>query len=326
MSEMKVVVIGGGNVGIVVSAILASQGDLVTLLTRRPECWSDFVFAEVEGSTQIYEGQLKLVTSDPSCVRDADLVLVCLPGYVMKSVFENIRPHLKRGTPVCSVFSCDGFFFVAQEVFGRDWPMLGFERIPFIARTKIPYRVGSIKGSRLEFRLASLNCESRQWCEYFESRFSVSTFPLDNYWLAALASSNLVTHPARLMSLRHHIKNFGAYKSNPLFYEEWDDAASRYAIALDCELRLIAKTKGADLVPYLIYWESTDAESLTRKIRSVGALKGIGSPITPDGYLDFSSRYIQSDVRFALRIVRDLARSEHIETPTMNEILQAFSE
>lgn len=324
MNKKKIVVIGGGNVGIVVSAILASEGDCVTLLTRHPECWQNTVSAEVEGTAQIYRGQLERVTSDASCVRDADLILVCLPGFVMKPVFEGIHRYLKLGTPVCSVFSCDGFFFVAQDVFGRNWPLLGFERIPYIARTKTPYRVGCIKGSRPLFRLAHLNCNGCQWCEYFTSRFHVPTVPLDNYWLAALASSNLVTHPARLMSLRNHIKNHGAYTSNPRFYEEWDDMASKYAIALDCELRLVAKAKGADLVPYLTYWESTDEKSLTRKIKSVGALKGIASPITAEGLLDFSSRYIQSDVKFALRMVRDLARDENIETPVMDEVIAAF--
>lgn len=318
---MNIVIIGAGNLGLVCAARMAAKGIAVTMLTGSPEKWTNVAAAD-DCDGRHFEGSFT-VTADPSCVAVADLVFLCLPGNAMKAKLADIVPRLRPSTPVMSVYSGDGFFFIAEELLGASWPVLGLQRVPFICRTKIPYRLGGITGYKKELFLAHRNVvDPETWRQFVESFSDTKTSLLDNFYEAALVNSNVVLHPARLMSLKKQIDENGPFKSMPLFYEEWDDVASDWAIRLDEELRAVAAKKGAHIQPLLEYYESTDIPSLTRKISSIPAFKGIGSPITADGYIDYQSRYIQADIRIALACVSKLAHNDGIVCEATNAILE----
>jgi len=321
---VKVVIIGAGNLGFVCAARMAAKGIAVTMLTGSPEEWTNIAAAD-DCDGRHFEGPF-VVTSNPSCVATAELVFLCLPGNAMKAKLAQIIPHLRSATPILSVFSGDGFFFIAEELLGASWPVLGFQRVPFICRTKIPHRLGGITGYKKELFLAHRNVDNPvHWRNFVETFSGTKTSLLDNFYEAALVNSNAVLHPARLMSLKKQIEENGPFKRMPLFYEEWDDVASDWAIRLDEELRAVAAKMGARIQPILEYYESTDIASLTRKISSISAFKGIGSPITEDGTIDYQSRYIQADVKIALLYVYALATKHNIRRETMNVILEEFN-
>lgn len=322
---MRVTIVGGGNLGIACAARMAAVGLDVTLYTSNPEKWSPDVAVE-DCNGQTFFGHLARITEDPRVAADCEFVYLCLPGHVIKDKLVALKPYLLPRTPITSVFSADGFFFMAEEVLGAQWPVLGFQRVPFIARTKCPYKLGGITGYRKALFLAHRNVDDpERWRRLFEMSFGTLTRLLDNFYEAALANSNPVIHPARLMSLRRKIEQDGPFKRMPLFYEEWDDVASEYAISLDSELRALAASKGAFLIPFLEYYESHDAHSLTLKIRSIPAFKGLHSPVLANGELDFSSRYIQADVYISLKSIVMLSRGEGLATPCSEAILKAFA-
>lgn len=321
---MRVTIVGGGNLGLACAARMAAVGLDVTLYTSNPEKWSlDVAVADCNGQT--FFGHLVRVTEDPKTAADSELVYLCLPGHVIKDKLVALTPYLLQGTPIASVFSADGFFFIAEEVLGAQWPVLGFQRVPFIARTKCPYKLGGITGYRKALLLAHRNVDDpERWRRLFEMSFGTPTRLLDNFYEAALANSNPVIHPARLMSLRREIEQDGPFKRIPLFYEEWDDVASEYAINLDAELRVLAASRGVSLTPFLEYYESHDARSLTLKIRSIPAFTGILSPILANGELDFSSRYIQADICISLQTIVSLSRETGLVVPCAEAILGSF--
>lgn len=81
---------------------------------------------------------------------------------------------------------------------------------------------------------------------------------------------------------------------------------------------------GHDIIPVLEYYESTDAESLTTKIRSIPAFKGIPSPMlsTAAGWVpDFSSRYFTEDIPWGTALICNLARQNGIPTPTLDSFV-----
>ena len=75
----------------------------------------------------------------------------------------------------------------------------------------------------------------------------------------------------------------------------------------------------------LDYYDSTDALSLTRKLRSIEAFKGIKAPMqkVEGGYVpDFHSRYFTEDFPYGLAIIRQLCRDHHISTPVIDKVFQ----
>lgn len=56
----------------------------------------------------------------------------------------------------------------------------------------------------------------------------------------------------------------------------------------------------------------------------IPAFKGIGSPITADGMIDYRSRYIQADIRIALAYIVELARKVGVPTRTADGVLNNF--
>ena len=117
------------------------------------------------------------------------------------------------------------------------------------------------------------------------------------------------------------------YPTQPLFYEEWTEEASQLLIAMDREffaLLSILPVREGSIPTILDYYESTDAASLTRKLQSIEAFKGMLSPMkqVEGGFVpDFSSRYFTEDFPYGLRIIQNLARKHQVDTPTIDQVL-----
>lgn len=322
--SMRVTVVGAGNLGVASAVFMSAKGVEVILYTKDPERWPSVLCAEdFRGKT--LSGKICSVTANPQRAADADLVLFCVPGNALLAKMLELRPYMAQGTPIGSIFSGDGFFFVAEKALGPRWPVMGFQRVPVICRIKEPFRSVSILGYRQELSLAGRSVDNLSWWRtFFEDVFGTKTKILENYLDAAYANGNVVLHPARLMSLFAQIEAKGRLGGRSLFYEEWDDCASSWAVRLDEEVRAVATAKGAHIMPILEYYESVDEASLTRKIRSIPAFKGIKSPITNDGLIDCSSRYVQADVHVALaNIVRD-ATVVGIDCQFARKVLEKF--
>ena len=149
---------------------------------------------------------------------------------------------------------------------------------------------------------------------------------LNNHYEASFTNSNPILHPARLYSLFSDWNENVCYDHQFLFYEEWDNRASDYLIALDRELFAVLEklpvTKGF-LTPILEYYESCDAGSLTRKIRSIKGFKGIKTPMVKGehGWLpDLKSRYFQEDFVYGLRYIYETAHNLGVPVPTMDRV------
>lgn len=322
--SMRVTVVGAGNLGVASAVFMSAKGVEVILYTKDPERWPSVLCAEdFRGKT--LSGKICSVTANPQRAADADLVLFCVPGNALLAKMLELRPYMAQGTPLGAIFSGDGFFFVAEKALGPKWPVMGFQRVPVICRKIDSFSAVRILGYRQELFLAG-RCVSNLpwWRAFFEDVFGTKTTILENYLDAAYANGNVVLHPARLMSLVAQIEANGRLVGRPLFYEEWDDCASSWAIRIDEEVRAVAAAKGAHIMPILEYYESDDEASMTRKIRSIPAFKGIKSPITNDGLIDCASRYVQADVHIALANIVRVAAEKKICCPFASRVVECF--
>ena len=327
--KKKVCICGGGNLGHVVTGFLAAHDVCeVSLLTRHPERWQKTLTIHTPDDKTL-EGSISVITSQPEqVIPQADIVLLCLPGFSIREVLLQIRPFLQSDTAVGSIVSSTGFFFEAMEVLPKDTPLFGFQRVPFIARTREYGRSADLLGYKPSLQVAIEQTADKESLRLLlEQLLATPTELMQSYYEVSLTNSNPLLHPSRLYTMWKDWKEGTTYPAQSLFYEGWTDEASQLLIDMDKEfnelLNVLPVRKGS--IPTILdYYESTDAPSLTRKLRSIQAFKGILSPMkqVESGYIpDLQSRYFTEDFTFGLRIIQQQARKHHVATPLIDRVM-----
>ena len=326
--KYKVCICGGGNLGHVVAGFLAAHDNCeVNLLTRQPERWQrQLEITTPEG--EVLKGRLQTVSSEPAeVVRGADIALLCLPGFSIASVLRQIAPALSPQTTVGSIVSSTGFFEEALHILPEGTPLFGFQRVPFISRLEEYGHSAHLLGRRPLMRIGMERVVNRERLkEQLEELFHIPVEVLGSYYEASISNSNPILHPSRLYTMWKDWQPGITYPRNCAFYGEWTDEASAIYIEMDKELHDLLKELpvSADCLPTVLdYYESHDAPSLTRKLRSIKAFQGILSPMkeTAEGFVpDLHSRYFTEDFPYGLNLLRQLAKEKNVNTPTMDEV------
>ncbi len=326
MSRPRICICGGGSLGIVCAGVFLSQGINVSMLTGHPARWNrDIYVTDPDGKR--FAGRLSNVSDSPQeVVTQADMVLLCVPGYLIEKTLTDIRPFIGKETLVGSIVSSTGFFTFAHRILAPDAPLFGFQRVPFIARSDVYGRSGRLLGYKKDLKVAVENVECEQVRLLLEKLFLTPVTLLDNFYEASLTNSNPLLHTSRLYSMWSGYDD-EIYSRQTLFYADWTDDASRLLIGMDEEFMALTSSLNISrsVIPSILeYYESVDAETLTRKIKSIPAFASILSPMKPEagGWVpDFNSRYFTEDFPFGLRLITDLARERSISTPLMNRVL-----
>ena len=303
-----------------------AQGMRVNVLSGHPQKWSRDIFVtDPEG--KVYSGKIHKVSSDAAdVVRDADIVLLCVPGYMIESTLSKVKPYISDRCMVGSIVSSTGFFFIAHEIYGADVELFGFQRVPFIARQSEYGKSGELLGYKPSLNVVIENSrDTEQSRALLEQLFMTPIKLLDNYYEASLTNSNPLLHTSRLYSMwgRGVVM---PVKERTLFYADWTDDASDYLIRMDNEFQRLLQDLGIreGVIPTILsYYESTDVMSLTSKIRSIEAFKSIPAPMNmvDGGWVpDYQNRYFTEDFPYGLKYIYDLAKSRGISCPTIEEV------
>ena len=326
---MKICICGGGNLGHVVAGFIAAQKKYdVCLLTRHPERWSRDIIVESPEEVP-YLGRLNDVFSDAKyAVSDAEIVWLCLPGYAIRETLLQIKDFLQPGAAVGSVVSSTGFFFEAMDVLPAGQPLFGFQRVPFISRVVEYGHRARLMGYKERLSMAvERMADPEPLRRHLEEMLRTPISLLGSFYEASLSNSNPLLHPSRLYSLWKDWHEGVVYNRVPLFYEEWTEEAARLYIGMDGELQQllgVLPVRPGSIPTVLDYYESTDAPSLARKLRSIEAFKGIPAPMkkVEGGFVpDFHSRYFTEDFPYGLSFVQRLAREKGIPSPVIDRIM-----
>lgn len=330
MIRHRICICGGGNLAHVVGGYLAAKPECeVRLLTRHPEKWNKnrtLTLTDMNG--KVFKPVFSVITSDAElAVSNADIVLLCLPGFAISQVLVSIKEYVTPKTLVGSVVSSTGFFLMARNILPSDTRLFGFQRVPFIARINEYGKSASLLGYKTSLEYASINeTKPEDLSNILSDLFDVKVHWLDSYLKVTLTNSNPLLHPCRLYGIFREENQ--VYDKYVLFYEEWDNFSSQILIDCDKEFRTLLdkldiSTK--DIVPILDYYESHDAQSLTDKIRSIKAFKGLTAPMVqlPDGRFapDWENRYFTEDIPYGMLIIKAFADKYEIETPTIDKVL-----
>lgn len=325
---MKICICGGGNLGHVCAGFLANRGHRVSILTTKPERWNDEL--EIVAPDGIITGKLQRISSKPEeVIPQAEMVLVCLPGFAIHDELVKITPFLSKETIVGSVVSSTGFFFEALKVLPSDIPLFGFQRVPFISRIIDYGKKAELKGYKETLHVAienTLEMESirKQLEKLFEKPVSLA----DNFYEVSLSNSNPLLHPARLYTMWKDWHYGIVYPRNLQFYAEWTLEASTLLIKMDDEFQHLLKELGLKpgCIPTILdYYESTDEITLTQKLHDIKAFQGILSPMKEiEGGLipDFTSRYFTEDFPYGMRFIVETAQHYNVTIPTIEIVYQ----
>ena len=327
---MKICICGGGNLGHVVAGFVAAQGQHeVCILTRHPEQWCQDIHIDAPNETT-YLGHLSGIFSDAKyAVSDAQIIYLCLPGYAIRETLLQIKDYLMPTAAVGSVVSSTGFFFEAMKILPSTTPLFGFQRVPFISRIEEYGHRARLMGYKDSLNLAIEQTNNPEPLRRaLEEMLRTPINLLHSFYEVSLSNSNPLLHPSRLYSLWKDWHEGETYERIPLFYEEWTEEAAELYIAMDQELQALLLelpvTPGS-IATVLDYYESTDAPSLARKLRSIEAFKGITAPMkkVEAGFVpDFHSRYFTEDFPYGLAIVHRLAHEKGIPCPTIDMIYE----
>ena len=327
---MKICICGGGNLGHVVAGFVAAQGKHeVCLLTRQPERWSTQLTIEApEGKT--YTGHLSGIYSDAKqAISDAQIILLCLPGYGIRDTLLQIKDYLRPDAAVGTVVSSTGFFFQAIDILSASQTLFGFQRVPFISRVIDYGHRARLMGYKESLELAiERSAQPGILRDVLSDMLRTPIHLLGSHYEVSLSNSNPLLHPSRLYSLWKDWHPGIIYDRIPMFYEEWTEEAAELYINMDRELQALLEqlpvSKGS-IATVLAYYESTDAPSLARKLRSIEAFKGIASPMkqVEGGFVpDFHSRYFTEDFPYGLAFVHRLTLEKGIPSPTIDKIYE----
>ena len=324
----KVCICGGGALAHVCAGVLSSQPEVeVNIFTRKPELWSHQL--EVTDSRgKVYNGNLNIISNSPEeALKDCDIIFLCLPGFAIEGTLNSIKPYIGNavvGSIVCST----GFFFAAHRILGEDARLFGFQRVPYIARTKEYGHTANLLGYKPQLAIAVENVEDNEaFRQLVETLWMTPVKLLGSHYEVSHTNSNPILHTGRLYSMWKDWDG-EVYDHNILFYKEWTNEASQMLIDMDAEfmqlLDVLPVTKGA--IPSLLeYYESHDEESLTRKITSIPAFRNITSPMkeVDGGWVpDFESRYFTEDFPYGLKFIVELAKDKNIDCPNLNMVFE----
>lgn len=325
---MRICICGGGNLGHVCAGFLANRGHQVSILTTKPERWSQtIVVVAPDGS---FKGKLAQVSSHPDeVIPQAEIVLVCLPGFAIHDELTKIKPYLSKNCLMGTVVSSTGFFFEAFEVLPADIALFGFQRVPFISRIIEYGQKAELKGYKDSLHVAIEQTENKESVRVvLEQLFEKPVTLAGSFYEVSLSNSNPILHPSRLYTMWRDWQPGIVYPHNPQFYAEWTLEASTLLLQMDDEFQSLLKKLGLKegcIPPILDYYESTDADSLTQKLRSIKAFQNISSPMkaVEGGFIpDFSSRYFTEDFPYGMRFIVETAQKHHVSIPTTENIYQ----
>ena len=321
---MKICICGGGALGHVCTGVFSTRDDMeLSIYSGHPESWGRTILVK-DLIGRSFEAKISKVSNDPKeVVSNQDLILLCLPGFLIEKTLKEIKPYIGNAY-VGSIVSSTGFFFIAHQILGEEAKLFGFQRVPFIARVVAYGKSANLLGYKPVLSVVLENIPDQEsFRALLEGLFLTPVKLLDNYYEVSLTNSNPILHTGRLYTMFQG-KEDTMFDHKILFYKEWTNEASQMLIDMDAEFfRLLERLKITCIPSLLDYYECTDAQSLTNKISSIPAFQTIESPmlaIAGGWKADFSSRYFTEDFPFGLRWIKELSEKNQVETPVIDKV------
>ena len=321
---MRITVVGGGNIGTQFMVHCAEKGHEVIAYTSKPDIFSTHLNIVDENGVTIHEGNIKCATTDPeTAFSNTELIMITLPPTLMKSIAQVIYEYGNAKALIGIVPGNGGGECAFSKCIERGNVFFALERVPAIARLVEKGKSVRSTGYRKELHLASIpNTHVNECCNLIESIYDIPCKPISNFLNLTMTPSNPILHTTRLRTIFKDYRPGMVYENLPLFYEEWDDASSELLIACDEEVQKICRGlpefQLENVKSLQVHYESSTIETMTKKISSIPAFKGLSTPSVKveGGFIpDLYSRYFTADFNYGLAIIMQIADFAGAQTP-----------
>ena len=328
----SICICGGGGLGHTIAACVSNKGYNVNLLTGHPFLWSNEI-ETVDCNNEVIKGHInKISNRAEDVIPMSDIILLCVPGYLITDILISIAPYINNNTEIGSVVSSSGFFWMAHHILGDVHRLFGFQRVPYICRVNEYGRTSELKGYKALIKIGGNEySDTDALASFFTDALRTKTIVL-NHWLeAALTNSNPILHPSRIYGMLSPF-NSDLYDKEFLFYEEWDDYSSDILVRCDSEFQQLISNlpiNRKEIPSLLDYYDVSDTVSLTEKIRSIPAFKGIKMKMIADNgkfRVDYGNRYFTEDIPYGLLIIKSLGVILGEETPMIDKVIYWMQE
>lgn len=332
---MRITVIGGGNMGSILS-VKFSQNNDVTLYLNSPyekvEDYSKEMRIYNEDKNTYVSGKIQNITDDlHEAVNDAQWIFITYPAFLFGALADKLIPLLHEGQHLVGIPGSGGFELFFSKALEKGCTLTGLQRVHSVARVIERGRLVRESGVRSSISCASIpSAFGNEAAQFLSECYSLPVCALENYLNITMINSNPILHTSRLYSIFKDFEAEKEYDSIPLFYEEWSIASSELLVNMDRELFgmldiLASKGMKADRITTLLeHYESENAQQITDKLNSINSLKGLATPskVNDNGKLipDFSSRYFTADFPFGLDILCSFSDILDADCPNMKKV------
>lgn len=333
---MKIVILGGGNIGsLLIGDLGSNKENQISLYTSNGNLWGDTVSVFDNNNNLLHTGVLYEASDNKESIfSNAEMVVSTLPSHIFPKVFKEIESYIPSYCIFAMMPGSGGGEYLCNSLIDRGCTILGFQRVHGIARIKEKGKSVYSLGKKDNLFISTITkAKDNDIKSKVEKLFNIPTLYLENYLNITLTPSNPILHTARLFSLFN--KPDEVLLNKPaLFYEEWDDDSSKVLLACDEELKQLCKRISfykldvSAVVPLSEYYESLSAKAFTRKIQSIEAFKNIEAPMikTKIGYIpNLNSRYFKEDFLYGLAIIKSCCVLFDVSSPNIDRILKWYS-
>ena len=203
----KVVIIGGGNVGVAAAVDISQnvQFKVVLFSSHANKIVGELCKINTDTEERIFAKNV-LVTSDCKlALVSADIVIVTVPSFVAGKDVS----FLSQYNPMMVIFvpGYGGKELYCDKLRKRGCIIAGLDRSPYVARFENYVTVRA--SSKKYIRVGCMRCEElNKIVPLVETLFKIPCTAVNNYLTVAFTPSNPILHTARLYSLFHTMDFF----------------------------------------------------------------------------------------------------------------------
>lgn len=356
-TEMKILVVGGGNAAHALGALLPFKGyetymycpfrdeaDRINAGIKEQGGYLLANFASHNTPSGAIKGTPTKVSKDAAdVVPQSDLIIMPLPSFAYPTILEGLKPYLREGQTLCVTPGQGGFDWFAREILGKELiekiSIIGLMPMPFNCRIEEFGKVVDVQELKKRYCIGVTPVKDLPKCLAIVEELFGHAQPAGSgsFIECTLYPINAIIHPARLYTLLKDWKPGDTLEENPLFYEDMTPEAAEMMDRVNKELIAIGDgihAQGVDAeIPHIfdflaqyVYGEPADS-NLCNFFRTNDAYKGFRCPLVKadngDGWIpDFQNRYFTEDINLGLCGYKGIADLGGVETPVIDSIIE----